>query len=204
MENYDKAIDEKKTSLELRKDIEPRDGRMLVIETLEGLSESYDKKNSFEKALTYDLEALRLKLERDTEWQDGTEKSRSEARSYFNIGNIHNKLKDYHKAKENIYKSYEIRDKLYPSKNNPELFLSLYALGDVYEKLGNYKDSERFKKMAFNMKDDLEAGHMKRRFEETEDTLKDDFYYKPDPKLEPIQRTKTYFDDKISEPARSV
>lgn len=135
----------------------------MMIESLEGLSNLYEKTGQLNKALEHDRQALELKLDPRTEWNDGADQKRQQARSYYNIGSIYYKKKDYMKAFEYIHESYRIRDILYSNKNHPELFLSLNALANIYETVGDYPKADHFGRMADFMYQDLKEGNQVRR-----------------------------------------
>ena len=150
-------------SLEIREEIQLNEGRMLVIESLEGLSEIYEKTGKLDVALDLDRQALKLKLDSNTEWENRLEQKRHVARSHYNIGTIYYKKRDYMRAYENIIESYKIRDMLYLNENHPELFVTLNALANIYEKLNDWQKADHYGKMADHMRLDLEVGNPVRK-----------------------------------------
>lgn len=146
-------------SLEIREEIQLNEGRMLVIESLEGLSEIYEKTGKLDVALDLDRQALKLKLDPNTEWENRLEQKRHVARSHYNIGTIYYKKRDYMRAYESILESYKIRDMLYLNENHPELFVTLNALANIYEKLNDWPKADHYGKMADHMRLDLEVGN---------------------------------------------
>lgn len=136
-----------------------------MIESLEALSEIHDRQGQLDKALEYDNQALKLKLDPRTEWPDRLEQKRHIARSHYNIGSAYYKKHDYQRALEHIAESYKTRDMLYLKENHPELFITLNALANIYEKLGDRLKAEHFGRMADHMRSDLEIGNRVRKLD---------------------------------------
>lgn len=166
MEKYEKAIREKEKSFVIRREFDPQKDVSPLIESLEGLSSSYEKNKNIDKALECDFKALKLKKEMEdslTLDEEQFELDRSVAKSCFNIGNCYTKKSDYKEALRWFLKSYEGRNELYKHKNHIELFMSLNAIANTYENLNDMENANYYGLMADRMKQDLDRGFMKRR-----------------------------------------
>lgn len=157
-----------------------------MIESLEALSEIYDRLGQLDKSLEYDNRALMLKLDSRTEWPDRLEQKRHIARSHYNIGSAYYKKHDHQRALEHIAESYKTRDMLYLKENHPELFITLNALANVYEKLGDRLKCEHFGRMADHMRADLEIGNRVRKLDLKNFDVDEDRKRPPPPPLLPL------------------
>jgi tetratricopeptide (TPR) repeat protein len=164
--DYRAAIAEKLKCLKQRREL-PHD-KLELIESLESLSYSHEKYSAYDKSINYDLEALEMKLELESSGGVGQATSKMDlrksiARSYANLGNSYTKKKNYAQASEYFLKCFEIRDDLYKFENSIELFLSMNALSNIYEKLQDEEKALYYGRAADQMKYDLDMGIFKRR-----------------------------------------